>query len=76
MRVLCSSPPMEGVFTPFVPLGRALLAAGHEVLVATGPDLQARVAREGFATAVAGPSAMEGAITAMADPAVDSRARW
>ncbi len=70
MRVLCSSPPMEGVFTPFVPLGRALLAAGHEVLVATGPDLQARVAREGFATAVAGPSAMEGAITAMADPAV------
>ena len=70
MRVLCSSPPMEGVFTPFVPLGRALLAAGHEVLVATGPDLQARVAREGFATAVAGPSAMEGAMTAMADPAV------
>jgi UDP:flavonoid glycosyltransferase YjiC (YdhE family) len=70
MRVLCSSPPMEGVFTPFVPLGRALLAAGHQVLVATGPDLQARVASEGFASAVAGPSAMEGAITAMGDPAV------
>lgn len=69
MRVLCSSTPMEGVFTPFVPLGRALLAAGHEVLVATGADLEARVAREGFATAVAGPTAMEGAATAMADPA-------
>ncbi len=72
MRVLCSSTPMEGVFTPFVPLGRALLAAGHEVVVATGPDLEERVAREGFATAVAGPTAMEGAALAMADPAVAS----
>jgi UDP:flavonoid glycosyltransferase YjiC (YdhE family) len=61
---------MEGVFTPFVPLGHALLAAGHEVVVATGPDLQTRVAHDGFATAVAGPTAMEGAMTAMADPAV------
>ena len=69
MKVLCSSTPMEGVFTPFVPLGRALLAAGHEVLVATGPDLEARVAREGFEVAVAGPTAMEGAAAAMADPA-------
>jgi UDP:flavonoid glycosyltransferase YjiC (YdhE family) len=70
MRVLCSSTPMEGVFAPFVPLGRALLAAGHEVLVATGPDLVERVAREGFATSVAGPTAMEGAMAAMDDPAV------
>lgn len=67
MRVLCSTTPMEGVFGPFVPLGRALLAAGHEVLVATGSDLQPRVVREGFATWVAGPTAMEGA---MGDPAV------
>jgi UDP:flavonoid glycosyltransferase YjiC (YdhE family) len=70
MRVLCSTTPMEGVFAPFVPLGRALLEAGHEVLVVTGPDLEPRAAREGFATAVAGPTAMEGSITAMADPAV------
>ena len=69
MRVLCSTPPMEGVFGPFVALGRALVAAGHEVLVATGPDLQVRVAGEGFATAVAGPTAMEGAMAAMVDPA-------
>jgi UDP:flavonoid glycosyltransferase YjiC (YdhE family) len=70
MRVLCSSTPMEGVFTPFVPLGRALLAAGHDLLVATGPDLQTRVAGDGFAAVVAGPTAMEAAMTAMADPAV------
>jgi len=70
MRVLCSTTPMEGVFAPFVPLGKALLAAGHEVLVVTGPDLLRRVAREGFATHAAGPTAMEGAIAAMGDPAV------
>jgi UDP:flavonoid glycosyltransferase YjiC (YdhE family) len=70
MRVLCSTTPMEGVFAPFVPLGKALLAAGHEVLVVTGSDLEPRVAREGFATRVAGPTAMEGAIAAMGDPAV------
>lgn len=70
MRVLCSTTPMEGVFAPFVPLGKALLAAGHEVLVVTGPDLLPRVAREGFATRAAGPTAMEGAIAAMGDPAV------
>jgi hypothetical protein len=38
MKVLCSSTPMEGLFTPFVPLGKALLAAGHDVVIATGPD--------------------------------------
>jgi UDP:flavonoid glycosyltransferase YjiC (YdhE family) len=61
---------MEGVFGPFVPLGRALLAAGHDLLMATGPDLQARVHEQGFPVAVAGPSAMDGAVEAMADPAV------
>ena len=74
MRVLCSSPPMAGVFLPFVPLGRALLAAGHEVVVATGPDLQAQVVRHGFTHALAGPAAMEGAFLAMADPAVAAAA--
>ena len=70
MRVLCSTPPMEGAFGPFVPLGRALLDAGHEVVVATGPDLQGRASEHGFAAAVAGPTAMEGAVAAMSDPAV------
>ncbi len=70
MRVLCSTTPMEEVFAPFVPLGKALLAASHEVLVVAGPDLLPRVAGEGFATRAAGPTAMEGAIEAMGDPAV------
>jgi hypothetical protein len=70
MRILCTTPPMEGAFGPFAALGRALLAAGHEVLVATGPDLQRRAREHGFEVAVAGPAAMEGAMAAMADPAV------
>lgn len=70
MRVLCSTTPMDGVFGPFVPLGRALVAAGHDVLIATGPDLLPRVASVGLRGAAAGPTAMEGAMAAMADPAV------
>src|SRR4051812_43851941 len=72
MTVLCSTPPMEGLFSPFIPLGRALLAAGHQVVVATGTDLEPRVRREGFETVVAGPTAMEGAGAAMTDPSVRS----
>lgn len=72
MRVLCSTPPMEGAFGPFVALGRALIDAGHEILVATGPDLQRRAREHGFDVVVAGPAAMEGAVAAMADPAVVS----
>jgi hypothetical protein len=70
VRVLCSTTPMEGVFGPFVPLGRALLAAGHDVIVATGANLAPRVQQEGFAMAIAGPTAMEAAMTAMAHAAV------
>jgi UDP:flavonoid glycosyltransferase YjiC (YdhE family) len=79
MRVLCSTTPMDGVFGPFVPLGRALANAGHEVMVATGANLQDSVAGAGFATALAGPSAMEGAVEAMSDPGVQSAGpdeRW
>ncbi len=79
MRVICSTTPMDGVFGPFVPLGRALAEAGHDVIVATGPNLQETVAKAGFATFLAGPSAMEGAMAAMADPAVQSAGpdeRW
>ncbi len=79
MRALCSTTPMDGVFGPFVPVGRALVDAGHEVMVATGANLQGRLAEEGFASALAGPSAMEGAMEAMADPTVQSAGpgeRW
>lgn len=70
MRVLWCTTPMESVFAFGLPVARALQQSGHELLVATGPDLQERARAEGFDTAVAGPTAMEGAMRAMGDPAV------
>ena len=70
MRVLCSTTPMDGVFGPFIPLGRALVEAGHEVVVATGANLRSRVEENGLTFAQAGLPAMDGVIAAMADPEV------
>lgn len=70
MRVLCSTPPIEGVFGPFIPLGRALVEAGHEVIVATGADLRPRAAENGLRLEEAGLTAMEGAMRAFADAEV------
>jgi UDP:flavonoid glycosyltransferase YjiC (YdhE family) len=70
MRVLCSTTPMDGVFGPFIPLGRALADHGHDVLVATGPDLQPAVEANGFEYAEAGLSAWDGVRAAAEDPRV------
>jgi UDP:flavonoid glycosyltransferase YjiC (YdhE family) len=70
MRVLCSTTPMDGVFGPFIPLGRALVAAGHEVVVASGTNLRSRVEENGLQFAEAGLPAMDGVIAALADPEV------
>jgi UDP:flavonoid glycosyltransferase YjiC (YdhE family) len=70
MRVLCSTTPMDGVFGPFIPLGRALVEAGHEVVVASGANLRSRVEENGLRFAEAGLLAMDGVIAAMADPEV------
>lgn len=70
MRVLCSTTPMDGVFGPFIPLGRALFEAGHEVVVASGPNLRSRVDENGLEFVEAGLPAMDGVIAAMADPEV------
>jgi UDP:flavonoid glycosyltransferase YjiC (YdhE family) len=68
MRVLCSTTPMEGVFAPVVPLATALVERGHEVLVATAPDLLDRVRSVGLRAATAGPTAPDAAARALADP--------
>jgi UDP:flavonoid glycosyltransferase YjiC (YdhE family) len=70
MRVLCSTTPMDGVFGPFIPLGRALVDAGHELVVASGANLRSRVEENGLEFAEVGLPAMDGAIAAMADPDV------
>lgn len=48
MRVLFVSQPGDGHFNPLIPLARALLAAGHEVAVATSPSYVADVERSGL----------------------------
>ena len=70
MRVLWCTTSMESVFTFGLPIAQALRRAGHEILVATGPDFVGRAEHEGFAATVAGPPAAEAAMAAMGDPLV------
>jgi UDP:flavonoid glycosyltransferase YjiC (YdhE family) len=72
MRVLCSTTPMEGVFGPFIALGRALVTQGDELIIATGPDLPTRAGTNGMRFVPAGMSAMEGAVAAMWDAEVQA----
>jgi UDP:flavonoid glycosyltransferase YjiC (YdhE family) len=72
MRVLCSTTPMEGVFGPFIPLGQALIKQGDELIVATGDDLPTRAGTNGMHFVSAGMPAMDGAVAAMGDAAVQA----
>jgi UDP:flavonoid glycosyltransferase YjiC (YdhE family) len=74
MRVLCSTTPMDGAFGPFIPLGRALVETGHEVVVASGANLSARVGESGLEFVEAGLPAMDGVIAARADAEVRAAA--
>ena len=70
MRVLCTSTPMDGVVIPLLPIAKALRDRGHEVMIAVGPDVRARVEDSGFTPTIIGPSAMDAAMRAFGDPAV------
>src|SRR5947208_1235957 len=48
MRVLVSAVPGYGHLQPLLPLATALQAAGHEVAIATGPELRLRAESAGF----------------------------
>jgi UDP:flavonoid glycosyltransferase YjiC (YdhE family) len=48
MRLLFTSFPAKGHFHPMAPLAKAAQAAGHEVRVASGPDLAAWAGQCGF----------------------------
>ncbi|WP_420121414.1 glycosyltransferase [Nakamurella sp.] len=54
--MLFSSWPSHGHLLPMLPLIRAATAAGHEVRVASGPDLVDLVAGRGLTAEVAGPT--------------------
>jgi UDP:flavonoid glycosyltransferase YjiC (YdhE family) len=60
MRVLFTATPGWGHIHPMVPLARALLDRGHDLLWATGADACERLAREGFRAAAAGLAERQG----------------
>lgn len=67
MQVICSTTPMDGALGPFIPLGHALARRRHDVVVATGGNLRARVIENGFQFVEAGLSAMDGVLRARED---------
>jgi len=56
MRVLFTANPLLGHWLPMLPLARAALAAGHEVVVAAGPDVVPDLERRGFLAWSIGPT--------------------
>ncbi|MCW6003620.1 glycosyltransferase [Micromonospora sp. CPCC 205371] len=59
MKILFSSSPAYGHLYPMLPLARAAVRAGHEVAVATGPDLAPHLADRGFDAWAVGPTFAE-----------------
>jgi UDP:flavonoid glycosyltransferase YjiC (YdhE family) len=59
MRVLVSTNPLVGHLNAILPLAVAARAAGHDVVVATGPDLVPRVQRHGLPAWALGPPAAD-----------------
>ena len=59
MRILFTTSPLIGHLRPMLPLLRAAGAAGHDVVVATGPDLVRELQRRGVQTWAVGPAAAD-----------------
>ena len=64
MRIMFSTPPMEGLLGPLLPLMEAASRGGHQVVAATGGDLEKRVAATGASMRAVGRSPMESAMQA------------
>lgn len=68
MRVLTSACPMYGYVNTVLPLALAMQRAGHDVVLATGPDHVGRVGRHGVTAWPVGPTHAEG--TSVGEPGV------
>ena len=72
MRILCSTPPIEGVFGPFIPLGRALveaMACGVPVVGSTSGEISAVIGDAGLLTPEADAVCLRDALArVLADP--------
>jgi UDP:flavonoid glycosyltransferase YjiC (YdhE family) len=54
MRIICTCIPAKGHFYPMVPLARAIVDAGHELVFATSDEFQNEVTKAGFDLVPAG----------------------
>lgn len=72
------SAPLAGHFDPMIPLALELSSNGHEVVVATGPDMARRANRLGLGTVRAGPPIAEAfqEFTRRAGSALLGSERW
>ncbi|MGQ0777711.1 MAG: glycosyltransferase [Pseudonocardiales bacterium] len=61
IRILITSWPAYGHLYPMLPVARAAQHAGHELVLATGPDLAPHVEQRGFVAWSAGSSHRAGA---------------
>ena len=59
MRILFSSWPAYGHLLPMLPLARAAVRAGHDVLISSGADISGLIERRGFRAHQAGPTLQE-----------------
>jgi UDP:flavonoid glycosyltransferase YjiC (YdhE family) len=55
MRILLTSNPLVGHWLPMLPLARAAQAAGHEVVIAAGPNVVPDIEQRGFRAWAIGP---------------------
>jgi UDP:flavonoid glycosyltransferase YjiC (YdhE family) len=72
--MLFTTNPLYGHLYPMLPLMNAARQAGHEVIVATGPDFAGEVSRHGFPIWAVGPTAQQvrtDPATADEDPPAD-----
>ncbi|MGD9531686.1 MAG: glycosyltransferase [Pseudonocardia sp.] len=68
MRFLFTTFPAIGHLNTVLPLARAARRAGHEVAVASGADVAAEIARQGFTAWEVGPTRAEAAALRAAEP--------
>lgn len=69
MRILFTISPLAAHLAAMLPSVQAASAAGHDVVIATGPDLAAEVHRRGFQCWAAGPSGRQAWTEFTAHPA-------
>jgi UDP:flavonoid glycosyltransferase YjiC (YdhE family) len=63
MRILVTAYPLLGHLNPVLPIAQAAARAGHDVVLATGPDQVGFAARRGLDTWAVGPTHAESAAT-------------